>query len=535
MSATNRQPRVRNWPEPLAISRRSKLLVANGTIGPEKHMELAIDEFAFVFRVLLCFSVAATNSLKFLDPGQFDSLESVAQGIAFPPEHRVGACNMRKHSSWGAFALTILALSIRSWAADPPKQNGLTKSQQAVVDEQVIPAWQQDSPLAVLQSLSPVIAKMDDARIEMLDRYLEDQGIPTSGELLANSRLVLVEQNLALALPKPEPRELVLALKALIAKIEREMSECGKHATLTGVVVPQKSLKEYEQLFWDLHVLDNRLLTTTRIAGYADQLSAAVQKLSKKNFSDGQAKVAATDITQLKKALNQLRQKLATRDFEYRVARLQLAHQVLKSSPDLKQKFVAAYVIDLDGERLATQLKIPNLAAVLPDKSEKREKSDPAPAKAGAATAAAVEEFDPLLGMADQRKSELAAQVRESLTYGRQLAGEEQLMKSRLLFTGLHWWYRGRYGAGSDGKGLLKTKLALASPQAMFSLYMPMQTPTPSDPTSSGKQSPQVDRRHHYLWQFETSAIQTTIKRGSNSLNSVADSNRRVTTFDRFF
>lgn len=63
--------------------------------------------------------------------------------------------------------------------------------------------------------------------------------------------------------------------------------------------------------------------------------------------------------------------------------------------------------------------------------------------------------------MLDQRKSELAEQVRESLTYGRQLAGEDLLMKSRLLFTGLHWWYRGRYGAGSDSKALTVKKVPL--------------------------------------------------------------------------
>ena len=40
------------------------------------------------------------------------------------------------------------------------------------------------------------------------------------------------------------------------------------------------------------------------------------------------------------------------------------------------------------------------------------------------------------------------------------------LEKSRLLYTGLHWWLRGRYGKGTDGFGLLKSPAAMKSEQA---------------------------------------------------------------------
>jgi hypothetical protein len=429
---------------------------------------------------------------------------------------------------WGVVALTSLFLFTgHSWSADSGKKTELSKAQQTLLDEQVIPACLQKDPLTILQSLSPIVAKLDDSRLELVDRYLEAQGLATSDELLANARLVLVEQNLTAALPKPESRELILTLKGLIARIEKELVEAGKHSALATDQNPQKSLKEYEALFWELHVLDNRLLSVARITTYASQLSAVANKLPKKSLSEAQQQILATDMASYERQVLQLRQRLATREFDYRVARLEAAYQTLKSSQDLKERFRAAFVIDLDGERLAQQLKISGLTqATKPKDAPKRSEES-------AATDTASDELDPLVGRSESQKILLADKVNDYLTNGRQEAGEDLLTKSRLLFTGLHWWTRGRYGAGSDGNGLLKNKLALASPQAMFGLYMPTQTPTPTDPTSSGQQIPQVDRRHHYLWQFETRSIQTSFDSTTLNKSTSIGSTARVT--HRFF
>ena len=84
----------------------------------------------------------------------------------------------------------------------------------------------------------------------------------------------------------------------------------------------------------------------------------------------------------------------------------------------------------------------------------------------------------------------------------RESAGD-LVTKSRLLYHGMHWWMRGRYGLGPDGFGLLKSVAALNSPLAQFPLYMPAKTPTPTDPTISGYSVPKFDRRHHYIWMYE--------------------------------
>jgi hypothetical protein len=76
--------------------------------------------------------------------------------------------------------------------------------------------------------------------------------------------------------------------------------------------------------------------------------------------------------------------------------------------------------------------------------------------------------------------------------------------KSQLLFEGLHWWMRGRYGRGPEVGGLAKSVLALRTPQGQLGLYMPIDIPTPTDATVGPSQRvPTYDRRHQYLWAME--------------------------------
>ena len=431
---------------------------------------------------------------------------------------------------WGLLALALAAAQLEAGAAEPAKPVVLTKSQQTALTEQLIPAYEQGNPLGVLQALAPMVGKLDDARIEAVDAFLDKQSVPPVGELLANARLTLVEQNLARSLPKPEPRELVLTIKALSAKIEETLADAAKHPVFDAGHPKPKNLKEYEQLFWQMHVLDNRLASTMRIGEYAASLSESGSKLPKQNLSETQQSVLETDFARLQGELLKTRKKLTARDFDLRVDRLGYAEQVLTQSKDLQERFLAAFVLDLDGEQLARQLKLTDL---LPEANA----GDNAAAKAAAApdAFAPIEERQAIATISSDQ-AQAGVKVRKSITQGRKAAGDDLLKKSRMLFTGLHWWYRGRYGSGSDGNGLLKNKLALASPQAMFALYMPKETPTPTDPTKVvGKQIPQIDRRHHYLWQFETRKIATSFGGGSSKKTEIGKTRvTQVTRFDQF-
>ena len=349
----------------------------------------------------------------------------------------------RSVATW-LVTLCLFASIIRS--ADV-KQATVTKAHQAILNDEVIPAWQQGNALAVLQSLSAVVAKLDDARIEAIDAYLDEQGLPPAAEVLAHARLVLVELNLTSALPKPEPRELLLSLEAIIKKLETELGKVSNHSILDDTPSTIRSLRDYETLFWQYHVLDNRLLTAGRIAAYAERLSASANKLNKKNFSDAQKAVLGTDIRQLAQKILDLRKKRATREFDSRVARLARSSKVLSEPNDLKEKFLAAFFLDLDSEILSKQLGIPDLVHAPPPAKESKSRT-----KGEDADLQSVDDLNPAASMSDVEKIAVAEKIRNDIASARSAAGDELIAKSRLLFTGLHWWYRGRYGSGSRGE-----------------------------------------------------------------------------------
>ena len=101
-------------------------------------------------------------------------------------------------------------------------------------------------------------------------------------------------------------------------------------------------------------------------------------------------------------------------------------------------------------------------------------------------------------------------ELAELTQQGRQAAGAELLLKGELLFEGLHWWLRGRYGRGSEGGGLFKNKQVLRNPALRFGLSMPTDPPRPTVPgvVSRYEPVPFADRRHHYVWAWENQGIE---------------------------
>jgi hypothetical protein len=101
------------------------------------------------------------------------------------------------------------------------------------------------------------------------------------------------------------------------------------------------------------------------------------------------------------------------------------------------------------------------------------------------------------------------ASVNAQIARARELA-DGLSYKAGLFFEGLHWWLRGRYGEGPDVGGLAKSPEALVSDAALFGIYMPTETPQPSDPSDARvkRATPRFDRRHHYWWTWEDRRLQ---------------------------
>jgi len=370
----------------------------------------------------------------------------------------------------------------------------LTKPQKESLDNEVLPAVHQQSDAALLTALGPLVAKATDSQVQAFDDYLAEKKLPPVAELLSAARVKLAEQNLQSQAPPPKARELALTLRGLKTKIDEVVALYRTDLAFDAKAPAPKDLTQYEDRFWDMHVVDNRILAAGRLAKYAVEIVEESRKQSNKAFNAADKEVLDADYGQMWNNLASMSRELAERTMELRVKRLEYAARVVGSNGDLKDRFLAAFVIDLDGDLLANFFKQLHTAGPTPGNQPQQQTIAP----------------QDILFCKSLAAADLPPRIAELRDSGRKSAGESFLTKSRQLFTGLHWWYRGRYGMGSEGGGLLKSKLALASPEAMFGLYMPVETPQPTDPTKPGQPVPQFDRRHHYLWQFETRSILTT-------------------------
>ena len=166
---------------------------------------------------------------------------------------------------------------------------------------------------------------------------------------------------------------------------------------------------------------------------------------------------------------------LEERQIEFRLQRLALANAVLQDPRLTAERFMAAFSAQVDAKLLAGFIQ-----QVANNKNRKLLRTRLA---------------DPGLAQQVARDSAQATQLAGDLTE-----------KSRLLFVGLHWWLHGRNGTGTDVFGLAKSPAAMFSADAQMALYMPRQTPQPTDPqqlTAQQQPVPFYDRRHHYWWAWE--------------------------------
>ena len=104
------------------------------------------------------------------------------------------------------------------------------------------------------------------------------------------------------------------------------------------------------------------------------------------------------------------------------------------------------------------------------------------------------------------------------------------------ISNGLHYWVRGRYGAGSLTGGLVKATNATDSISSMELLSMPKLRDKPiSSYHSEEETTPGYDRRHHYTWAAEYRPARTVQgKTTSSSVSNTTNSSGSVRSETRF-
>jgi hypothetical protein len=337
-------------------------------------------------------------------------------------------------------------------------------------------------PLVSPTSNLPIVAENDNSR-------QPDQ--PLTPQEFEDLRLNQIVQGLAPSSASIQPADAVKLMAALQTRLKKFI-HTSKQSNELSKPLPT-SLDGFEKHFWTVHVFHNQLLNAERYYQYAQQLKPTAKKYKprKNEVEDHQGMQTAWDA--LRADLVTMRTELTRHDRDARISRLSLADKVLTNSKDVEQRLLAALAIDLDGDTLPQQLS--------KDKSAS--------------------------------ESQTRA-VKQTIDHARKMAGRELMQKSRLLFTGLHWWTRGRYGVGTAGGGFLKDVSALRSPAAQFGLMMPIEPQVPTG-ANAREQVPLVDRRHHYLWRFETRQIVGGAESQNTKSTEFVLSSTSVTTMTHFY
>jgi hypothetical protein len=371
---------------------------------------------------------------------------------------------MTKKYLWSFVTAASLVPGLFSTPESLEASPNLPQAVETVLRNEVAVRWfRGDSPGAV-EKLTFLLPRLTDVHLAAVDEWLDQNSLPSAGAMIVQTRLAMVQQNLGRRLPRPHPREVALVLPEIAKRTDAVLSECRAYESMKRPLLHPVVLGEYEGLLYELRTATSRLQAAVRMAEYAQELTKTTNRRA---APEGDASNAALQSERVKELLARAEEQ----ELALRLQRLQRALDVLEDSEELKERLVAAAIIEDDGEWLSAVLNV--------NAKSKRSYT-----------------------LAELSAPELPGVIAGQLQTVRASAGD-LMKKSRLLRAGVQWWMRGRYGRGPEGFGLLKSELAVVSPQAQLALYMPPEMPKPNESSNWEESIPQFDRRHHYIWMFE--------------------------------
>lgn len=327
------------------------------------------------------------------------------------------------------------------------------------------------------------------AGYSLIEAETNSRAEPSPSDYATEVWLKLIEQGQPPLAANVHPRDAVVLLAAIKTRIDTVLAEGNNHPAFDKE--SPATIDGFEKLFWSMHVFSNQLTSAGRFYEYAQSLRTIARKY--KPLKNDKIDVSILQANWNKTELGDLRLRFAERDRDLRIDRLKLADKVLTEKSDVAERLLAALQLDMDGELLPVLL--------------------------------AKDKTFPTSRLQD---------VTDTITHARSSAGAALIQKARWLFSGLHWWVRGRYGVGTTGNGLLKNTNALHSPEVMFGLLMPIHTPIPTA-TNDRNAVPFVDRRHHYLWQFETRQLASGRSETTTTKTQFTPVYGTVTTLTHFY
>lgn len=417
-------------------------------------------------------------------------------------------------------AATLLVPPL-AFAQQQRQQPSLGKRVESLLEHKIVPAYQLGDRLQLIQSLSDATSRMKPEQLEAFDDRLLNFGMPNSAELMLAGYMSLLTQGQTKDLPKPAFHDALAMLPQLESKIKDVVGAVDDSVATIEPLPKLETLEEYEGLFWEIHVLKNKLENAARYAEFGTQLVEKAQK--KRRVSDENAGKLAefNDFKAYSTRLKSAYQDLEERQLEFRLDRMALAKQVLSDTDKYLGKLQATFGAQQDIQTFR------NLFA-------SRENGD--------------DNARQTFARARLKDGQLAANV-EDMAKQLDALSHDYKRQAELLFRGIHWWMRGRYGRGPEQNGLLKNVQVVTNDGLLFPLFIPenMQKPpfelvrnpawgvsdengnTADDvkPYVAMKSEdgikPDYARRHHHGWMFE-------YRRGFRSVNSSSQLVDSITT-----
>lgn len=337
------------------------------------------------------------------------------------------------------------------------------------VKEHVIPALKAENNDAFLTATVPLFSSLTKEQLEQIDSLCREQNLaPAQGTF----EDLTIGHAMDRAMPQPILTNANLShimLQGLLRHVDEFIEKTPEHKVMQDPLVVPPTFVESEKLFWDIHVLHNQFSNTQKKLQMAQSLLARHHKRWRK---DDEGKRLSKRINDLNTRLTQNYLDISERSADLRLQRFQSSFAVLNEESnhdDFDKMLTSTMSLQLDGSLLLQFLS----------------------------------QQDPEAISRPSLNKGLQEEIASHLDSGQKAAGEIAT-KAHLLRNGLHYWVRGRYGAGPLVQGLVKVPAALKSENAMAALYMPIVRDKPISKYHDENESISgFERRHYYTWAAE--------------------------------
>jgi hypothetical protein len=368
--------------------------------------------------------------------------------------------------------------------------------------DDVIPALNNHDLWTLYNEFTPILQKASPETLPVIEAYIDTQSQYSIKDKYAEAKMMRIEQGVdAIGGQGTTPAVAMFTVEGISDRIQEFMDRVIEHPMMKEPDQMSDDWRMNRQVFWDAHVFKNEFTNKGRLVDFALSLLNSQRTLIANRGRPSELKTIDR-IDELAGQLPLLEKQLVEMEAKLRLDRFNLSHELMKQIAPFEDRFVAAICLELDGDVLLTLLDNPPRNG-----------------------------FD----LDELNNPNLRLEINEKLSELRS-SKDEIAKKASLLRSGMHSWFRGRYGFGPMGEGLLKAPEAMDSVQQMVGLFMPGERPLPiSAYHPKLETSPGYERRHFYTWAVEYRPLSSSMKVNNDVTKTTLASNPVSTGCDYFW